>query len=184
MNALERFEDVLAKLEYGVTVPLFLVMLAVMLLQVFFRYVLAMPLSWSEELARYLFVACTFFGAAIATKEREHVEINFTEIMIQSWIKDQKKRIVAAKISNVFRDLIAIVFLLIATKETYRLMVDQLNMGQVSTAMEFPIWIVTSTMLIGFVLCMVHCVLLIILNLGNRGATGYEILEEVKQQCN
>jgi len=54
----------------------------------------------------------------------------------------------------------------------------------VSTAMEFPIWIVTCSMLIGFILCMVHCVLLIILNLGNRGATGYEILEEVKEQCN
>jgi len=184
MGALERFENVLAKIEYGITVPIFLVMLTVMLLQVFFRYVLAMPLSWSEELARYLFVAATFFGAAIATKEREHVEINIAEVAIGSWIKDKKKQIISAKALNVIRDLIAILFLCFATKETYKLVVDQFNMNQISTAMEFPIWIVTGSMLVGFILCIVHCVLLIILNLGNRGATGFEILEEAKQQCN
>jgi len=184
MNALERFENLLARIEYCITVPIFLIMLTVMILQVFFRYVLAMPLSWSEEMARYLFVACTFFGAAIATKEREHVEINITEVVIESWIKDRAKKIITAKVLNVIRDVVAIIFLLIATNETYKLMTDQLNMGQVSTAMEFPIWIVTCSMLIGFLLCMVHCVLLIILNLGNRGATGYEFLEEVKEECN
>jgi len=105
-------------------------------------------------------------------------------VVIESWIKDRAKKIFTAKVLNVIRDVIAIIFLFIATKETYKLTIDQLNMGQVSTAMEFPIWIVTCSMLIGFILCMVHCVLLIILNLGNRGATGYEILEEVKEQCN
>lgn len=181
MNALERFESGLAKVEYAVTVPIFLIMLAIMMLQVFFRYVLMMPLSWSEEMARYLFVTCSFFGAAIATKEREHVEINFAEVAIESWIKDRSKRIVSAKVLNIIRDVVAIIFLAIASTETYKLVMDQFNMGQVSTAMEFPIWIVTTSMLVGFILCMVHCVLLIILNLGNRGATGYEILEEVKQ---
>mgnify|MGYP003754244791 FL=1 len=35
-----------------------------MFLQVVFRYLLARPLSWSEELARYLFVWVSLLGAA------------------------------------------------------------------------------------------------------------------------
>lgn len=180
MNAVERFESALTKVEYWITTPLFAIMLTIMIMQVIFRYALHMPLAWSEEFARYLFVATTFFGAAIATKERGHVEINFTEVSIEAWVKSPAKKIQVARFLNILRDVIAILFLSIATNETYKLVVDQFNMGQVSTAMEFPIWIVTGTMLAGFILCMVHCVLLIILNMGNRGATGYEFWEEAK----
>ncbi|MGE5454981.1 MAG: TRAP transporter small permease [Methylocystaceae bacterium] len=181
MKAVERFEKALTNIEYWVAVPIFSVMLAIMVLQVVFRYFLHMPLSWSEELARYLFVASTFMGAAIATREREHVEINFTELMITSWVKGLAQQMKFGIIANVFRDVVTIVFLTLVTNETYKLVVDQFNMGQVSTAMQFPIWIVTSTMFVGLALCIVHSVLLIILNLGGRGKMGYEFAEEANK---
>jgi tripartite ATP-independent transporter DctM subunit len=43
-------------------------MVATMLLQVFFRYVLNASLSWSEELARLLFVWLTFLGFGLAAQ--------------------------------------------------------------------------------------------------------------------
>ena len=40
-------------------------MVLVTLAQVIFRYVLAAPLPWSEELARYCFVWIVFLGGAV-----------------------------------------------------------------------------------------------------------------------
>ena len=41
------------------------VMLVVVTLQVWYRFVLNDPLAWSEELARYLFVWSSFIGSAV-----------------------------------------------------------------------------------------------------------------------
>jgi len=43
-------------------------MVASVFMQVVFRYVLKMPLSWSEELARYAFMWTTFLGASVAVR--------------------------------------------------------------------------------------------------------------------
>ena len=47
------------------------------LLQVFFRYVLNSPLTWSEELARYLFIWCAFLGWIVASRKRSHLAMTF-----------------------------------------------------------------------------------------------------------
>ena len=45
------------------------------LVQVIFRYFLDSPLTWSDELARYLFVWCAFLGWVIAARRRSHLAI-------------------------------------------------------------------------------------------------------------
>ena len=40
------------------------------------RFILKVPLPWSEEIARYMFLWLTWVGAAYATKERKHVRID------------------------------------------------------------------------------------------------------------
>ncbi len=47
------------------------------ILQVVFRYVLNSPLTWSEELARYLFIWCAFLGWIIASRRRSHLAMTF-----------------------------------------------------------------------------------------------------------
>jgi TRAP-type C4-dicarboxylate transport system permease small subunit len=47
------------------------------LLQVFCRYVLNDPLTWSEELARYLFIWCAFLGWILASRHRSHLAMSF-----------------------------------------------------------------------------------------------------------
>ena len=55
------------------------VILAVMTILVFltiiYRYILLAPISWGEEMSRFLFIALCIFGAAIAMKERTHFAI-------------------------------------------------------------------------------------------------------------
>jgi TRAP-type C4-dicarboxylate transport system permease small subunit len=50
-------------------------MFACVLGQVVFRYFLGDPTTWSDELARYLFVWCAFLGWVIAARRRSHLAI-------------------------------------------------------------------------------------------------------------
>ena len=50
-------------------------MFACVLGQVFLRYFLGDPTTWSDELARYLFVWCAFLGWVIAARRRSHLAI-------------------------------------------------------------------------------------------------------------
>lgn len=67
-------------LEFIVTLCLGAVVV-VSFLQVFFRYVLNKPLGWSQEALMILFVYSILFGAALAIKRNEHLQVNIFENM-------------------------------------------------------------------------------------------------------
>lgn len=52
-------------------------MAIVVFMQVLFRYVLHLPLFWTEEFARYCLVWASLLGAAIALKRQEHIAVTF-----------------------------------------------------------------------------------------------------------
>ncbi len=45
--------------------------------QVILRYVFDSPMTWSEELARYLFIWCAFLGWVIASRGNGHLALTF-----------------------------------------------------------------------------------------------------------
>ena len=47
------------------------------LAQVVFRYAFNSPLTWSEELARYLFIWCAFLGWIVASRRNSHLAMTF-----------------------------------------------------------------------------------------------------------
>ena len=47
------------------------------LVQVVFRYAFNSPLTWSEELARYLFIWCAFLGWIVASRRNSHLAMTF-----------------------------------------------------------------------------------------------------------
>jgi len=51
-------------------------MFACVIAQVVFRYFLASPLTWSDELARYLFIWCAFLGWIVAARRRTHLGVD------------------------------------------------------------------------------------------------------------
>jgi TRAP-type C4-dicarboxylate transport system permease small subunit len=51
------------------------VMALVVFLQVIFRYVLDLPLFWTEEFARYCLVWASLLGAAVAMKRGQHLAV-------------------------------------------------------------------------------------------------------------
>jgi TRAP-type C4-dicarboxylate transport system permease small subunit len=50
-------------------------MTVLVFLTVIYRYFLLQPISWGEEMARFLFIALSLFGAALAMKDRSHFAI-------------------------------------------------------------------------------------------------------------
>jgi TRAP-type C4-dicarboxylate transport system permease small subunit len=61
----------------AVCVALFAAILVVMILQVSFRYLLNSPLTWTEELARILYIWACYLGAPVALRRGTHVAIVF-----------------------------------------------------------------------------------------------------------
>ena len=54
-------------------------MVAIVSAQVWYRFILNDPLSWSEEAARYLFVWISFMGAAAGVRYQVHLGIDLME---------------------------------------------------------------------------------------------------------
>jgi TRAP-type C4-dicarboxylate transport system permease small subunit len=74
---MHRISDALNRLcEFGL-VLLLSIMAVVVFLAVLFRYVLDLPLFWTEELARYCLIWSSLLGAAIALKRGEHIAVSF-----------------------------------------------------------------------------------------------------------
>lgn len=66
------YEKCIAFLE-GYSAVLTLVMLGVVLLGVFFRYVMDQALSWYDEFAGYILVWLTMYGSVVALARRKHI---------------------------------------------------------------------------------------------------------------
>ncbi|QIB34631.1 TRAP transporter small permease [Ancylobacter pratisalsi] len=70
LNAVERMVQVAA-------FAMFAAMFVLTLAQVLFRYFLQIPVPWTEEAARALFVMSVLSGIALAYRQREHVVVDF-----------------------------------------------------------------------------------------------------------
>ena len=58
-------------------IVLFWLLAIVVFVQFFTRYVLNDSLGWTEEIARYLLVAVTFAGSAVAVRRNTHISVEF-----------------------------------------------------------------------------------------------------------
>ena len=65
-------------LNWALTITL-TIMLVVVTAQVWYRFVFNDPLTWSEEVARYLFVWISFIGSAVGIRYRVHLGIDLID---------------------------------------------------------------------------------------------------------
>lgn len=72
-----RFTERLAQTEMTASVVLLVALYAVLIAQVFSRYVMNSPLIWTEEIARFLFVWVVFIGAAAVAAKNGHIAVTF-----------------------------------------------------------------------------------------------------------
>lgn len=70
-------KKVMSNIEEYIGGTIFLIMLIVLVVQIFSRQFLNIPLRWSEELSRFLFVYAGYFGVSASIKDNGHVFIDF-----------------------------------------------------------------------------------------------------------
>lgn len=91
----------------GVLAGILGVIVSIMVIQVFFRYILNNSLIWSEELVRFLFIWLTFLGAAINIRDKWHIGVDYILTLLPGpWVHRVNK-------INCYISLIFLVFLTI-----------------------------------------------------------------------
>lgn len=75
MNLYLKFADLVLAITKLATIVIVASMTITVLIAVFFRYVIPMPIAWPPEAARFMMVAVTMIGGSIAARRLEHVGI-------------------------------------------------------------------------------------------------------------
>lgn len=126
MKQLREVLDRLLNILAGVS---FLAMVALTCWQVFTRYILKNPSSWSEELVSYLFAWMSLLGASLVVSERGHMNI---PVLVE------KMRPGAKKALYIFAELIACLFAAIILLFG-GIKITGLAMGQMTSSLGVPV---------------------------------------------
>jgi len=127
--------------EDWITLAVFWILAVVVFYQVFTRYVLNDAAGWTEEIARYLLIAVTFLGGAMAVRRSTHIQVDFVYRFLPR---------AAGRVMATFVDAVRIGFFGYAVWLTW-LLIDRIG-AQRMAVIELPIGLVFGAMLIGFAL--------------------------------
>ena len=134
----EHFEEVML-------VVLLAVMTAAIFYQVVMRYVFNAAPSWTEELTRYAFIWCAYFGVSLGVKKNAHISV-----MAAVNLLPQKGQKIMHIVANLIFLAFAVLILWLGIKTT-----SQIKMlGRKSPAMEIPMYWVYAASPVGF-LCII-----------------------------
>ena len=169
MRQLRKLLDKVLNVLAGVS---FIAMVLLTCWQVFTRYVLSNPSSWSEELVGYLFAWMSLFGAALVTGERGHMNI---PILVE------KSKPAVQKVLGIFAEIIACIFAIVIL--VYGgVQITSLAMGQMTSSLGVPIGVFYVVMPVCGVLIAIYTIINIYeLATGKMGATvDDEVAQAIK----
>ena len=127
---LQKISDKTAKFLLICALLSFIGLVGVVVLQVITRLFLPITISWTEEVSRYLFLYCVAFAAPVALKKRELV---FVDLLVMR---------LSSKMQNVLLLLSdAMIFILSFCMTIVAITYTQLGIGQLSPALQIPMWI-------------------------------------------
>lgn len=126
-----KIKTVLTKALNGVAGMSFIVMVALTCWQVFTRYVLKNPSTWSEELVSYLFAWMSLMGASIVTSESGHMNIPVLVDRLNPQMRSYMR---------IVHELIALLFSL-AILVYGGWQISRLAMGQMTSSLGVPVGI-------------------------------------------
>ena len=127
--------------EDWIVLAVFWILAFVVFYQVSTRYVLNDAAGWTEEIARYLLIAVTFLGGAMAVRRNTHIQVDFVYRFLPR---------APGRVLSLLVDAVRVAFLGYAVWLTWLLM-DRIG-SQRMAVVELPIGLVFGAMLIGFAL--------------------------------
>lgn len=156
MSAITKTNAVLVKIQYFIMANLFILMILLMLAQVFFRYFLEIPLAWSEEVSRYVFIVVTYVGASIAIAESSHIEINVLEYILSKVISSSVLRQQIKNKIDFFKNIITLMISLLFSYYCLVYSIEDYKFDQISIALGIPLYFVSGSIFISMILISFH----------------------------
>lgn len=117
-------------------------------LQVVMRYVFKSSLSWPNELSRYCFIWFAYIALGYAVRYNCHTRIDIIETLIPK-IKS---------VMSVICDLGFFVFACLMVKPCWNMVVQLKESGQNSPAMQFPMYLLYLSILVGMLLALLRLI--------------------------
>ncbi|WP_117235581.1 TRAP transporter small permease [Vibrio maerlii] len=137
------------------------VLVACVVWQVFSRYVLNIPSTMTDEVARFLFIWVGLMGAAYTLGQKRHLAIDLLAMKMEhDKAKHEKLRLVINAISMVFASVIL-------TYGGGKLMLKTLATGQVSPALGIEMGFIYAAIPLSGVFMMIYLIKDIMDNLSN-----------------
>jgi TRAP-type C4-dicarboxylate transport system permease small subunit len=160
-EALEGTSRFLARATERIVILMSFGMVGSLLLGVFFRYVVGTALSWSGELAMFLFTWMIFLAGSIGVREGFHSRLVFVRDRVSDRIRCWLEVSVQGAV---------IVFGLALVYAGF--MYLNRTLGQVSAAVQYPIEALNASALVGGFLILVHAVARIAGETGQQPENG------------
>ena len=144
------FRKAINAIEVWVSVFAMLLLILVVFIQVFCRYVLQDSLAWTEELARYLVIWSVLFGCSFAMRTDSHLELsilsNFSGPRMKKYVK-------------CFSCIVCLAFSIIMVYAGMESVINIHWNEQLTPAMQLPAWIIWMAMPAGFGLMGIQAIL-------------------------
>ncbi len=109
--------------------------------QVFFRYVLLNSISWSEEIARYLFIYMVYFGISYAVRTNRHIRVE----VVLNMLPDRGR-----KILTIIADIFFMIFATVVTVKSGVVVGTISRLGQIAGVTGIPMGIIYSAVPVGY----------------------------------
>lgn len=146
MSAFLKFADMLLTLAKALTILIVAGMVACVLMGVFFRFIIPIPVAWPPEAARFLMVAVTMIGASIAIRQMDHVGITLLIDLLPFRIRG---------LIYLFGNIMVAMFLVVFTWFSWRLTVE-MGPRQISSSLGVSMALAYASMPIGGALMLIQ----------------------------
>jgi TRAP-type C4-dicarboxylate transport system permease small subunit len=124
-------------------------MSVIIFLQVFMRYVMQNSLSWSEELARYLFILLVNMGISYGVKMKKHICVE----VFTSWLPAKTKAII-----RILSDVVFLVFAVVIVYYGLETAGTIFVLNQTSPALEIQMGIIYALLPISYAMVLIRLV--------------------------
>lgn len=141
MNFFKILDD---KIEEWILIITYTAMLFIASAQVFFRYVINMSISWSQDLLTYMLIWSVFIGISLAVKKRKHIKVELAFVILP-----EKAQFFLKVFSNIVFMIFCGIFSYFALIKIHSLIFIN---PQVSESTGLSMWMIQIAVPVGFIL--------------------------------
>lgn len=156
MQALYKINSYMKTIEQTLMVLTVGGMTALLIVNVFFRFVLNNSISFAEELGGILMIACVYFGSPYCVRRSKHVRMT-------ALIEKMPQKV--GKCYSILIDLITAAVFIFLAYHVYQYCFDVYKMASKTVALRIPRWVCILPVVIGTFFTGLQYLFLVIMNL-------------------